>query len=1106
MAIKIGSFFKSILSYTYSGLNYRKVNNKLGPRYYTDGLSCRRLALLTDPEMDIFRGILDQAEDQKLINVAAKPVRINTTWLMHRFALREMIAEAEDLQKLDHTRLIVRAARFTNSTQYALDLDHVCDEIHSALVSQQTTMPAAPEEAPQLAPAQPLVPLGVGEGLSASGRTDTILRGMVELSEVFSGLTDRTEIFQTVRRIFHRDRDLVSLKEQLAAVEVTILVPDGDGKWRIDVPERGMRTAFENRFLATAWGQTYLEGAPPDEVLRSFLHGHEVASGVFDKDIPFQVEHLNLNNPSDCPAYESDFAVAHLDQFEGSPEMGVVVMSSTARDFKSHTDAIILFHNRQCSLRTDLGSPLPVETQQFRYHLLFERAAQALQRVRTAEEKMRITSEQSAVTPLPTESEKPKSKGPGWFSWSNLSLKAMTAYYAIKAGITRSNPDEGVALVRFENASGQTIVGIADPPENVRKGERAPWVIVPPAYGKRKETYFLLAQYLTKNGIGVLRYDDSNSVGESDGEIENLTLSQSRRNIDAAIDYVERNCRAGSIGLIPFSLATTPAIVAAKEDQRVQFLDVVVGAPNVEDLLTRVWGANLVEAYRLGHRREGLINVLGFPIRGDEFLNDAISGKFTNFELMCKHLAELEIPIVWHLGEDDPWVNRQEVSEALREKPEGQMRDRHVVPGLGHKFREAEKAQEVFAEIVRSVRKMCGMERASVVAPTKAEVVEKAVYERGRIKEVVTKEQSVRNWRSYLVEGFDILLETAEYRQLMDDQFHAVGFQPGETLVDFGAGTGNSELSLAAKLIDTHPIQAIGGKVVALDLVEDALGMALDKWERAESKCPHLPELEAHSMDLDISPLRSMLDHLEGRIEYEDFSARFPDLRLPENPQVQTRKNIKKLIRGQIKLEEGWVYGTCDPASIQDLDLAARFLRGELIEEDLNESGREKGLDYKTLSCADLNFKRLDLGEVGRTTRLDFADESADKTLGSLFLSYLDNPEEVVSEMVRMTRKGGRVVLSSLLPDADLSRIFSNYLNGVIAATDPGPERESRLQEGRNLLNNALSWIEHSEESGLFKYYTPEELRQLLEDRGCRDVEVKISFGGQAVIVSGTPT
>lgn len=396
MAIKIGSLFRSIFSYAYSGLNYKKVNDKLGSRYYTDGLSCRRLALLSDSEMGIFRGILDQAQKQKLISVAAEPVRVNTTWFMHRFAMREMLSEAEDLHKLDHTRLTVRSARLTQSKRYALDLDHVRDEIHSALVSQQTTKPALTEGQ------QPLERVNEGvRDIIPGARTDAILRGVVEMSEVFSGLTTREDILQTVRRVFHRDRDLISPKDELAAVEVTILVPDGDGNWKIDIPEETMRTAFENRFLITDWGGRFLEGAPADQVLRRYLHAHEVAGGEEENVRGFSISHLNLKDSAERVVYGSDFAHAHLDQFEGSPEMGVVVLTSTDRDYRSHNDAIVLFHNRQCSLRTDLGSPLPIETQQFRYHILFEKVAQALLRVRYSEGKKRITREQSVnIFPL----------------------------------------------------------------------------------------------------------------------------------------------------------------------------------------------------------------------------------------------------------------------------------------------------------------------------------------------------------------------------------------------------------------------------------------------------------------------------------------------------------------------------------------------------------------------------------------------------------------------------------------------------------------------------------------------------------------------------------
>jgi SAM-dependent methyltransferase len=129
-----------------------------------------------------------------------------------------------------------------------------------------------------------------------------------------------------------------------------------------------------------------------------------------------------------------------------------------------------------------------------------------------------------------------------------------------------------------------------------------------------------------------------------------------------------------------------------------------------------------------------------------------------------------------------------------------------------------------------------------------------------------------------------------------------------------------------------------------------------------------------------------------------------------------------------------------------------------------------------------------------------------DVVLASLVLSYVERPAVLLDEILRILRPGGTLVLSSLCRDADISRLYVESL-AEMHVSDAG----DRLPElahvpldrvARNFLNDASRILEF-EEQGAFAFWEPEELEELLQRAGFREVESQRSFGTptQAVVV-----
>ncbi|MFH1347747.1 MAG: methyltransferase domain-containing protein [Candidatus Margulisiibacteriota bacterium] len=553
-------------------------------------------------------------------------------------------------------------------------------------------------------------------------------------------------------------------------------------------------------------------------------------------------------------------------------------------------------------------------------------------------------------------------------------------------------PTDQATLSYFFNRSGQRIAAYLDYPEGVADPASAPWVIIPPAFGKTKETTFLLALFLKKNGIGVLRYDDTNSIGESDGDIYDLTSSISTENIKTAVDYLATSVGCQKIGLVPFSLSARPAIKAAAEDERIRFLFPVVGSPNIETLLDRVYGENLIADYARGIRK-GALNLLGHIVDSDEFLGDALRNGFATLETTLEDMKRVKIPIIWFGGKADPWVDRDEVKQVLDVNPHAAPREIELFTELSHRVREAGKAPELFAEIVRRIMSLVNgreIKPEEVKLPDPSEIVRVALFERSRRQKKISREEEIKQWSKYL-EGYDILLKTDDYRDYLEDLWKMLDLQPGDRFLDVGCGNGNLDAYCLGKMALLKEI--VGwekGKIVGVDFVDDALARAEEKLQMVKIKRTDLPEHELTAMD---------------------------------------------------------------------------------IEKD--------------------NFP--------------FESRYFDKITASLLLSYLREPQVVVERLCRSLKPGGTIILTSLKPDADISQIYHNFLQKVKQMPE-GPERQELLEKGRELLNSAMGWIENEEESGRFKYFSADELKQMLRANGVEIISSQKSFGDQAIIIKGRKT
>lgn len=141
-----------------------------------------------------------------------------------------------------------------------------------------------------------------------------------------------------------------------------------------------------------------------------------------------------------------------------------------------------------------------------------------------------------------------------------------------------------IETVTFENkADGVKLAGTLTLPKS---NKPAPAVVMISGSGPqdRDETlldhkpFWIIADYLSRNGIAVLRYDDR-GVGGSTGDFEKATSEDFSRDAEAAFDFLRKHAKidSGKIGLAGHSEGGLVAPMVAARREEVAFLVLLAG-------------------------------------------------------------------------------------------------------------------------------------------------------------------------------------------------------------------------------------------------------------------------------------------------------------------------------------------------------------------------------------------------------------------------------------------------------------------------------------------------------------------------------------------------
>jgi len=358
-------------------------------------------------------------------------------------------------------------------------------------------------------------------------------------------------------------------------------------------------------------------------------------------------------------------------------------------------------------------------------------------------------------------------------------------------------------LFEFKNSKGLYIRGFHDHLQNM--SIEAPFVILIPGYGETKRDNLIISYYLVKNGLNVVRYDATNHIGESDGDIINTTMSKSKTDLIEIMSFIQKRCGVDRFGVIGNSLSARVAIKAATEDSRIIFLLSIVGVVNLQYTLNAVYNEDIIGDVVKGKIKE-VYDVLGFDV-DKEYPITAIKDKYHDLKNTLEDVKRLDISMAFLVAEQDVWVKLDDV-KLVFEKANSSKKEFIIIPDAMHQIFENPKAAKyALKQIVLSCLRYLYNKKISCDGVLGADSQEIAIQnrkEKARLRKLldINTESEKKFWTEYMTD-YMIISKVPDYKDYLTLINNHLGeIRKNEIVLDAGCGPGHFGSWLTANIIN----------------------------------------------------------------------------------------------------------------------------------------------------------------------------------------------------------------------------------------------------------------------------------------------------------------
>jgi len=354
----------------------------------------------------------------------------------------------------------------------------------------------------------------------------------------------------------------------------------------------------------------------------------------------------------------------------------------------------------------------------------------------------------------------------------------------VESGYVRSE------RVTFPSSEGSLLVAYLDSgPEEFWNGRL---VLLAPKYGETKKNNLRLSYFLAANGFKVLRFDHTNHIGESEGNMDQFTLPGAVSDILDSLNYVENHFEPEESVLIANSLSARCAYRAAALDPRISRLVCVVGVVNLQRTIQSIYQKDIIGTFLQGEHW-GVIDILGFDIDSANFITRLAEENMHDLKGTLLDAEKISQPVLHLFAAKDAWVDRSEVQRVVS-KTNGSIVE---IEGAYHEIGENPDAAKTTMELVtRFCQEGLAEESKALRVPDKKCVIAQNRKERNQLRQMYTlKETEHQFWDGYLGK-----FGTIEQASVYGDYFEKIRMLLGtirERDVILDAGCGNGFLGLA---------------------------------------------------------------------------------------------------------------------------------------------------------------------------------------------------------------------------------------------------------------------------------------------------------------------
>ncbi|MFO0705565.1 MAG: PAS domain S-box protein [Nitrospira sp.] len=385
------------------------------------------------------------------------------------------------------------------------------------------------------------------------------------------------------------------------------------------------------------------------------------------------------------------------------------------------------------------------------------------------------------------------------------------------------------------NARGQ-VIAVTDDHARHQISPNTPIVVLSPGFGRTQTDYVALSAYLALNRIRVLRYDHSNHVGQSDGDVLQTTMRSMQADLQTVLEFAHLTWPTASIAVLAEDVSARVALKAATQVPAIRLLLLTDPVLDVQSALLAEHHHDLLADYQHGLRR-GSGNVWGLNVNLDQFLSDLLAGQYASLATSVADWAALSAPVVVLTTPHTEPPGRSSfpqvdsVLHALPTAPTTAPLASILATGpAALEARQLTSFKAVFVQLSHVL--FSGESLPSLQAPADRDLLRqyRLELERIRIRHHVSQSSREALWVAHVAQ-LTQLGNVHDYTWLLQELYQqALPLEEGATVLNLGCGTGDFartlEMNLAYRQAHMPPVLHRPLHYLGLDRSTEALSAA----------------------------------------------------------------------------------------------------------------------------------------------------------------------------------------------------------------------------------------------------------------------------------------